>query len=122
MIGCVFWWEVYYTFLLPYNELPVGILLALLTVDECGIFVTCEVCVYQYLLKIHRDYLSQTLPGKVCIATVGGECSVSLREGCLNKSVAEELLFVRLNHRSNWSSSFCKESSAVSVTDLTVFW
>ena len=52
-------------------------LLALLTVDECGIFVMCVVCVYQYLLKIHRDCLSQTLPGKVCIATAGGECSVS---------------------------------------------
>ena len=77
LIGSVFWWEVYYRSLLPYNGLPFGISLALLMVDECGIFVTYEVCVYQYLLKIHRDYLSQTLPGKVCVATAGGECSVS---------------------------------------------
>ena len=59
LIGSVFWWEVYYRFLLPYNGLPVGISLALLTVDECGIFVACVVCVYQYLLKIHRDYLEK---------------------------------------------------------------
>ena len=82
LIGSVFWWEVYYRFLLPYNGLPVGIPLALLMVDERGIFVACEVCVYQYLLKIHHDYLSQTLPGKVCIATAGGEC-------CLNVTMSQ---------------------------------
>ena len=77
LIGSVFWWEVYYRSLPPYNGLPVGISLALLTVDEWGIFVTYEMCVYQYLLKIQCDYQSQTLPGKVCIAIAGGECSVS---------------------------------------------